>query len=139
MNTSSFANGKGKYSYLLLTVLAPCLAYAVLTTKGKNVFFEQSKRGVSRDSIIITKVTTSKAYDVKLYTNASNKVLFFSVNGVENKVYELAIFNQENNKIKELHLRNRQTSLIAQLPKGTYVFHVYSDEEQIEKGNLVVK
>ncbi|MDI3318301.1 hypothetical protein [Pinibacter soli] len=139
MKTSSFTSGKGKYSYLLLIVLVPCLAYAVLKTKDKNVFPDQSKRGVLRDSIIITKVTTSKVYDVKLYTNASNKVLFFSVNGEENKIYELAIFNQENNKIKELHLHNRQTSLIAQLPKGTYEFHVYSDEEQIEKGNLVVK
>jgi|GEM_PF-2530886 len=139
MKTSSFTNGRRKYFYLLLIVLAPCLAYAVLTTKGKNIFPDQSKRGVLKDSIIITKTTTSKIYDVKLYTNASNKVLFFSVSGEENKVYELAIFNQENNKIKELHLRNRQTSLIAQLPKGTYVFHVYSDEEQIEKGNLVVK
>lgn len=139
MRTSSFADGKVKYAYLLFIILAPCFAYAILATSSRSAFPDQGKRGVSRDSIIITKTTTSKVYEVKLYTNASNKVLFFSVSGEEDKTYELAIFNQYNSKIKELHLRNRQTSLIAQLPKGTYEFHVYSDDEQIEKGNLVVK
>jgi hypothetical protein len=92
-----------------------------------------------KDSIIVTKTQTNKKYKVKLYTNASSEVLFFSASGEDGKVYQFYLFDMDGKLAKQTQIRNRETTLISKIEKGTYLFEVFSDDERIENGNLTVK
>ena len=71
------------------------------------------------------------------------KYFFFSASGPvkdgDGKVYQLYLFDIEGNLIKQANIRNKQTTVLNNLEKGTYVFEVFSDDERIENGQLFVR
>ena len=95
------------------------------------------------DTILVQKQLTSKKYKIRLYPSASHEVLFFNASGPakdgEGKVYQLYLFDIEGNLIKQANIRNKQTTVLNNLEKGTYVFEVFSDDERIENGQLIVR
>ena len=122
-----------------LIVVAICM---LLT--GFNKSFADSRNfnsnsAIVKDSIIITKTQTNKKYKVKLYPNATSEVLFFSASGEDGKVYQFYLFDMDGKLVKQTQTRNRETTLISKIEKGTYLFEVFSDDERIENGNLTVK
>ena len=66
-------------------------------------------------------------------------VLFFSASGEDGKVYQFYLFDMDGKLVKQTQIRNRETTLISKIEKGTYLFEVFSDDERIENGNLTVK
>ena len=90
------------------------------------------------DSIIVHKKITSKKHKIKLYPNASHQVLFFSVKGVNGKVYQLFLFNIEGRLVKQVNIKNKQTTVLNNIDKGNYLFEVFSDDERIENGQVIV-
>jgi hypothetical protein len=95
------------------------------------------------DTILVQKQTISKKYKIRLYPNASHEILFFSASGPTNhtdgKVYQLYLFDVEGNLIKQANIRNKQTTVLNNIEKGHYVFEVFSDDERIENGQLIVR
>jgi hypothetical protein len=95
------------------------------------------------DTILVQKQTTSKKYKIKLYPNASHEVLFFSASGsasqADGKVYQLYLFDVDGALVKQANIRNRQTTVLNNIEKGRYVFEVFSDDERIENGQLIVR
>lgn len=95
------------------------------------------------DTILVQKQLTNKKYKIRLYPNANHEVLFFSASGPakkdDGKVYQLYLFDIEGNLIKQANIRNKQTTVLNNLEKGTYVFEVFSDDERIENGQLFVR
>ena len=95
------------------------------------------------DTILVQKQTISKKYKIRLYPNASHEVLFFSASGPTNnadgKVYQLYLFDVEGTLIKQANIRNKQTTVLNNIEKGHYVFEVFSDDERIENGQLIVR
>jgi hypothetical protein len=92
-----------------------------------------------KDSIVISKLLTSKKYKIKIYTSANREVLFFNASGEEGKVFQFFLFNQEGTMVKQSQVRNKQTTLITNFSKGCYTFEVFSDDEHIENGTLTIK
>ncbi|MBY0535980.1 MAG: T9SS type A sorting domain-containing protein [Chitinophagaceae bacterium] len=92
-----------------------------------------------KDSIIIQKQLTSKKHKIKLYPNNTSSVLFFSASGEEGKVYQLFVFDIDGKLIKQVNIRNKQTTVVNNIEKGQYSFEVFSDDERIENGLLTVK
>jgi hypothetical protein len=91
------------------------------------------------DSILVQKTKTSKKYKVRLYPNANNEVLFFSASGNEGRVYQLFLFDIEGKLVKQVNIKNKQTTVLNNIEKGNYLFQVFSDDEQIENGQVIVR
>lgn len=95
------------------------------------------------DTILVQKQITSKKVKVRLYPSASHEVLFFSAIGptgqAQGKVYQLYLFDIEGNLVKQANILNKQTTVLNNLEKGRYVFEVFSDDERIENGQLIVR
>ncbi len=94
---------------------------------------------IPNDTILVQKQQTSKKHRIRLYPNANHQVLFFSASGEEGKVFQLFVFDMEGKLIKQVNIRNRQTTVLNSIDKGNYIFEVFSDDERIENGQLIVK
>ena len=92
-----------------------------------------------QDTILISKTLTSKKYKIRLYPNAGHNVLFFSASGVSGKVYQLFLFDLDGKLLKQTQIRNRETTVLANIVKGNYTFEIFTDDERIENGFLVIK
>ncbi len=88
---------------------------------------------------MINKVQGTRKYKIKLYPNATNEVLFFTVSGEEDKIYQLFVFDVDSKLIKQTMVRNRQTSFITKFSKGEYTYEVFSNDQRIENGSVVIK
>ena len=99
----------------------------------------QSVTGYAGDSIMVQKQFTSKSHKINLYPDASQQVLFFNAWGEEGRVYQLFLFDMEGKLAKQVTIRNKQTTLINKIEKGVYLFEVFSDDERIENGQIIVR
>jgi hypothetical protein len=93
----------------------------------------------SHDTILVQKQITSKKSRIKLYPDAEQDVLFFSVRGTEGKVYQLFLFDVAGNLVKQANIKSRQTTIIDNIEKGNYLFEVFSDDERIENGQVIIR
>lgn len=92
-----------------------------------------------RDTITVQKDLKSKKHKIKLYPNASHQVLFFSANGEQGRVYQFYLFDMEGKLVKQANIRNNQTTVLNKIDKGNYLFEVFSDDERIENGIVIVR
>ena len=92
-----------------------------------------------RDTILISKSQSSKKHKIRLYPNADHRVLFFSANGEPGRVYQLYLFDMDGKLSKQIQIRNKETTVLTNIVKGNYLFEVFSDDERIENGQLVIK
>ena len=90
------------------------------------------------DSIIVTKMQVSKKCTIRIYPNATHEVLFFSVSGGETKVYDLFIFDMDGKLVRRTQVRNRETTILKSFAKGSYFFEVFTNDERIENGNMII-
>ena len=93
----------------------------------------------SPDTILVQKQITSKKHRIKLYPNAEQDVLFFSVRGSEETVFQLFLFDVAGNLIKQANIKGKQTTVIDNIEKGNYLFEVFSDDERIENGQIIIR
>lgn len=94
---------------------------------------------LSSDTILVQKQVTSKKNKIKLYPNANHQVLFFSVAGENGKVYQLYLFDLDGKLVKQANIRNKQTTILNKIDKGSYIYEVFSDDERIENGQVIVR
>jgi hypothetical protein len=92
-----------------------------------------------RDTILISKTLISKKHKVRLYANAENSVVFFTASGEAGRVYQLYLFDVEGKLSKQIQIRNKETTVLTNITKGNYVFEIFSDDERIENGQLVIR
>ena len=93
----------------------------------------------ANDTIVVQKTVTSKKYKVKLYPNASHEVLYFNASGQEGKVYQLFLFDLEGKLVKQANIRDKETTMVNKIEKGNYLFEVFSDDERIENGQVIIR
>ena len=98
-----------------------------------------SPRHHAADTILVQKQITSKKYRIRLYPNANNEVLFFSARGNEAKIYQLFLFDIEGKLVKQVNIKNKQTTVLDNIEKGNYLFEVFSDDERIENGQVIIR
>jgi hypothetical protein len=93
----------------------------------------------SSDTILIQKQQVSKRHGIKLYPDADHHVLFFAAKGIYGKAYQLYIFDVEGKLVKQVNIKNKQTTVLENIGKGDYLFEVFSDDERIENGQVIVR
>lgn len=119
-------------------------AIAILVTAAsfspvKRFPSASAERDPFGDTILVQKQIISKKYKIKLYPNASHEVLFFSASGNSAKVYQLYLFDMYGTLVKQANIRNRQTTVLNSIEKGAYLFEVFSDDERIENGQVIIR
>jgi len=123
-------------------ILIALLALAIVLLLSFSLFAApRNNAGVStsRDTIEIVKAQTNKKYKVRMYPNAQHTVLFFYASGENGKVYQLYLFDIDGKLAKQTHIRNKETTVLTNIVKGSYTFEVFSDDERIENGVLTFK
>ena len=120
----------------------PILGLAILllgTLYSRANYTSNSPFSTDRDTITVQKDLKSKKHKIKLYPNASHQVLFFSANGEQGRVYQFYLFDMEGKLVKQANIRNNQTTVLNKIEKGNYLFEVFSDDERIENGLVMVR
>jgi len=129
-----------KRNGLFLPALAVVsMLLAVLNCPANDGRIASSYSPSLNDTILVQKLLTSKKNKIKLYPNANHQVLFFSASGQSGKVYQLFLFDIDGKLVKQVNIRNRQTTVLNKIEKGHYLFEVFSDDERIENGQVIVK
>jgi hypothetical protein len=93
----------------------------------------------TNDSVLVQKSTTSKKCRIRIYPNAEHDVLFFNARGVDGKVYQLFLFDVDGKLVKQANIKNKQTTILENIEKGSYLFEVFSDDERIENGQVTIQ
>jgi hypothetical protein len=126
---------------ILIILAVMFLAFAMIVSTGAYGAYAKplDTTGKRSDSILIFKKILNHSYKIGLYPDADQKVVFFTVKGAEGKVYQLYLFDLDGNLVKQLEIRNRQTSFINQLERGTYSFDVFCDDDKIGNGQIAFR
>ena len=107
------------------------------------IFSLQSPRACEKDqnsdTILVQKQQVSRKHGIRLYPDASQQVLFFGAKGIYGKAYQLFIFDVEGKLVKQVNIKNKQTTVLENIEKGDYLFEVFSDDERIENGRVIVR
>ena len=120
-------------------LLACLLVAAAVTPSNAGTPAKKPQPAMSADSIFIRKQVISRAHKISLYTDANQKVVFFSVKGEEGRSYQLYVFDMEGKLVTRTEIRNKQTTVIKEMEKGTYSFDVFSDDMKIGNGQMTVR
>jgi hypothetical protein len=90
-------------------------------------------------SIVVNRSLNSKKNKIRLYPDARQQVLFFSVNGEDGKVYQLYLFDMDGRLVNQTRIRSRETTVLTNIYEGNFLFEVFTDDERIENGSLTVR
>jgi hypothetical protein len=89
-------------------------------------------------SIRINRSLVSKKYRIRLYPDMKQEAVFFSASGPKQKYYQLYLFDLAGKLISQASIAHKQTTLVEMKTKGTFLFEVFSDDEKIESGEVLV-
>lgn len=89
-------------------------------------------------TIMITKNVNNKKHKVKLFTASDYKTLLFTVDGVDDKRYTLYVFDLEGKLMIQSVILNHETSILSEIPSGTYLYEVLANDTKVENGQLKV-
>lgn len=124
----------------LIVRAVPVLAIALMTiTSSAADATRSSSLGKPADTILVQKQVDNKKYKIRLYPNADHRVLFFSASGDPNKVYQLFLFNLEGQLVRQVRIRNKETTVLSNISKGTYLYDVFSEDEKLQNGQVIVR
>ena len=135
MNTTDTVGNR----FIIRTV--PALLTIAMLFAGVNTSFGclLPVPAYSNDTILVQKQVTSKKHRIRLFQNDDQSALFFSARGLEGKVYQLFIFDVTGNLVSQANIKSKQTTVIDNIEKGNYLFEVFSDDERIENGQVIIK
>jgi hypothetical protein len=94
---------------------------------------------LNSDTIFIQKNSVMRSHRITMYPDANQKVVFFSVRGEEGKVYQLYVFDIQGRLVKQAETRNKQTTVVKGIKKGSYFFEVFSDDKRIGNGQIAIR
>jgi hypothetical protein len=92
-----------------------------------------------RDSIVIKKYQNNKHHRAFIYSDDMQENVFFAVNGTHDKSYQLFLFEMDGKLIRETRIPGKQSVLLIKIEKGNYLFELFSEDERIENGSIVIK
>ena len=112
--------------------------FCVLIAVSVMVKSESAVKPLS-DTILIQKQQISRKHGIRLYPDAGHHVLFFGAKGIYGRAYQLYIFDVEGKLVKQVNIKNKQTTVLENIERGDYLFEVFSDDERIENGQVIVR
>ncbi|WP_350340110.1 T9SS type A sorting domain-containing protein [Paraflavitalea speifideaquila] len=49
------------------------------------------------------------------------------------------LFNLEGKLIKQVNIRNKETTVLNNMGKGNYLYEVFSEDERLENGQVIIR
>jgi hypothetical protein len=84
--------------------------------------------------------THQKRDIIKIYPNpSSNGTIHITSNQTDDKELQFYVFDLEGTLMHNLKLNAKTRKTITGLQKGVYMYDVFSDDESIERGKIIVK
>ena len=121
---------------LLLLPLALILLIVVVAEANSSCTIMMHRYN---DSILV-RLSFTKVYGkIKLHRGATNDVLYFSALSTDKRLYQLFVFDMDGKLVSQTQVRNLETSYLPKFEKGHYLFEIFSNDDRIEHGSLVVK
>jgi len=81
-----------------------------------------------------------KKINVRIYPNPSpNGTVYISSNHNSDKEIQFYVFDLEGTMMHNITLNAKGKKTITGLRKGVYMYDVFSDDESIERGKIIVK
>jgi hypothetical protein len=126
---------------LFLVTLAILTVMGMLTTPlhSKACNNHYNDRVNSKDSILIKMQPGTKAGKVRIFTDVSHEVLFFSAGRKPGKLFQLFMFDMDGTLVRQAQVLSTQTTVLTGLEKGNYLLEVFSNDERIISGSLTKK
>lgn len=121
----------------LLAHAMPLLAMALLAMPVLSKAAQLNRHPA--DTILVQKQVNSKKFKIRLYPNASHQVLFFSASGETGKVYQLFLFNLEGQLVRRVNIRDKETTVLTNISKGNYLYEVFSEDDRLENGQVIIR
>lgn len=117
------------------------LVWAGASAASKPDTFESVHSGFTlpADTILVQKQVNNKKHKIRLYPSANHQVLFFNANGEDGKVYQLFLFDVEGKLVKQANIRNKETTVLNNIGKGTFLYEVFIDDERLENGSVIIR
>lgn len=127
-------------SHITVTRILSTLAFCMILITG-SIAAAAAAHTPARinDTIVVQKKVNNKKHKIKLYPNAKHEVLFFNASGGEGKVYQFFLFDMGGKLVKQANIRNKETTVVNNIDKGNYLFEVFSDDERIENGQVIIR
>lgn len=91
------------------------------------------------DSIVIQVLKSTRKHRINLYPDANQEVLFFTASGRASHQYQLFLFDLEGKLIRHVSIKENQVTLIKNMEKGNYQFEVFSNDERLESGQVLIR
>ena len=91
------------------------------------------------NAVTITRNLNNKKHKVKLFTASDYKTLLFTVDGVDENRYTLFVFDLDGKLMIQSVILNHETSILSELPSGTYQYEVLANDNRVESGQLKIK
>jgi lipopolysaccharide export LptBFGC system permease protein LptF len=123
---------------IAITILAATLMCWTQSANGSPIA-QEMRNETFGDSILVQRKKNGRSQKVQLYPNADHQVLFFGVNGEKGKIYQLFLFDMEGKLVRQTNIRSKQTTVLNNIDKGNYIFEVFSEDERIETGQVIIK
>jgi hypothetical protein len=92
-----------------------------------------------KDSMLIKMHAGTKPDKIRIFTDVSHEVLFFSASGDQGKLFQLFMFDMDGKLVRQAQVLSSQTTLLTGLEKGNYLLEVFSNDERICSGSLTKK
>jgi hypothetical protein len=129
-----------KHTVITMPLLvAVSMLLSSFNSPASSIISSSGTASILRDTILVQKMQVSKKIKIRLYPNANHEVLFFSASGESGRVYQLYLFDLDGKLVKQVNIRNKQVTVLNRIEKGNYLFEVFSDDERIENGQVIVK
>src|SRR5687768_3171324 len=90
--------------------------FCILTAVSAQVKSESTVIPFS-DTILIQKQQVSRKHGIRLYPDAGHQVLFFGAKGIYGRAYQLYIFDVEGKLVKQVNIKNKQTTVLENIEK----------------------
>ncbi|MDF2192208.1 T9SS type A sorting domain-containing protein [Paraflavitalea sp. CAU 1676] len=135
LRTNPESNLRG-YSMSLLAIgmFALCFGSNAATVASPHTRVSQPA-----DTILVQKLLNTRKHKIKLTPSVNNQVLFFSVNGEDGRLYQLYLFDVEGKLVKRINIRNKETTVLNNMGKGSYLYEIFSEDERIENGQVFIR
>src|SRR5579871_5197960 len=125
--------------FIIPVALLLLLSAFVLPDTKKHTLRKHADKTPVYDSIVVNKFSENKKYKIRLFPDAYRQVLLISAEGKQKKDYRFFMFDMDGKLINEADIHDRETTVFEDVEKGNYLFEIFSNDERVENGNLIIK
>lgn len=114
----------------MLRLLVSVILSSVLSIGGANA------KELSRN---VHGARLKRLPDIEIKHAVRQGTLQFSAKGTRNLDMSVYLFEASGKLVGQAALKNNQTISLSMIPKGAYLFEIFSDDLRIENGTVIVR